>query len=187
MRFANSTRTISSRAELAYDNPSRQQLEQVFDRVKKLGFKEEDLAPELAPLRGCLDALDIQDRIGMGMLPIISERVDGLSPNDACHFAAPVRFGRRLADQFGHLLFTSSWIRFRGAMDMSITWTEVCDVQRDRREIVVSLLQSRRTLRFWCHTYSEAAVGVIIGEHRVHTHTGSPGPSRSVSVLRAAV
>ena len=31
--------------------------------------------------------------------------------------------------------------------------------------IVLSLAQSRRTLRFWCHSLPEAAMGAVIGEH----------------------
>jgi hypothetical protein len=102
--------------------------------------------------------------IHQDVLPVV-EDVKGLSPGDVCHYAAPVRFGRRRADQFGHLLLTSTCLRFRGAMDVSIAWTEVTSVHRMNHEIVVSLHESRRELRFWCDSLHEADDGVVIGTH----------------------
>jgi hypothetical protein len=90
---------------------------------------------------------------------------DPLAPGDECHFVTPVRFGRRRADQYGHLVLTSGWLKFRGTIDVSVTWGEVAEVQRARREIVVSLRDSRRLLRFSCHSESEAVRGVLIAEY----------------------
>ena len=46
----------------------------------------------------------------------------GLHHDDPCHFATPVRFGRRRTDQVGHLVFTSAWLRFRGTVDFAVAW-----------------------------------------------------------------
>ena len=103
---------------------------------------------------------------------------DPLAPGDECHFVTPVRFGRRRADQYGHLLLTSGWLKFRGTLDLSVTWSEIADVQRIAREIVVSLQDSRRLLRFSCHSASEAARGALIAQQlaqnaRMHTAESS--------------
>ena len=91
--------------------------------------------------------------------------LDPLAPGDECHFVSPVRFGRRRADHYGHLVLTSGWLKYRGTVDFSVTWGEVADVQRVRREIVVSLRDSRRLLRFSCHSEAEAERGVLIAQH----------------------
>jgi hypothetical protein len=90
---------------------------------------------------------------------------DPLAPGDECHFVIPVRFGRRRADQYGHLVLTSGWLKFRGTVDVSVAWSEVADVQRARREVVVSLRDSRRLFRFSCHSETEAARGALIAQH----------------------
>jgi hypothetical protein len=99
-----------------------------------------------------------------GELPKV-KAPDPLAPGDECHFVTPVRFGRRRADQYGHLVLTSGWLKFRGTVDVSVTWGEVGDVQRTRREVVVSLRDSRRLLRFSCHSDGEAARGALIAQH----------------------
>jgi hypothetical protein len=119
------------------------------------------------------DASELANRIRQGDLPVV-KAPDPLAPGDQCHFSSPVRFGRRRADQFGHLLLTSGWLKFRGTLDLSVTWSEIADVRRVVREIVVSLQDSRRLLRFSCHSASEAARGALIAQQlaqsaRVHT------------------
>jgi hypothetical protein len=50
----------------------------------------------------------------------------------------------------------------------------VADVHRAGREIVVSLEQSRRLLRFSCYSIAEAARGGVIARHLMqtaHPHT----------------
>jgi hypothetical protein len=98
------------------------------------------------------------------VLPVVPD-IPGLPAGDVCHYLMPVRFGRRRADQFGHLLLTAACLRFRGAIDVSIAWSEVADISRLEHEIVVSLHQSRRELRFWCTTTNEAESGHAIGSH----------------------
>ena len=107
---------------------------------------------------------DLLAHLRRGELPKV-EAPDPLAPGDECHFVTPVRFGRRRADQYGHLVLTSGWLKFRGTIDVSVTWGEVAQVQRARREIVVSLRDSRRLLRFSCHSDSEAVRGALIAEH----------------------
>lgn len=99
-----------------------------------------------------------------GELPKVKVR-DSLAPGDECHFVTPVRFGRRRMDQYGHVVLTSGWLKCRGTIDVSVAWDEVGTVQRSGREMVVSLRDRRRLLRFSCHSEAEAARGSLIAEH----------------------
>jgi hypothetical protein len=123
-----------------------------------------------------LESSELANRMRRGDLPVV-KAPDSLAPGDQCHFVAPVRFGRRRSDQYGHLLFTSGWLKFRGTLDLSVTWSEVAGVQRAARELVVSLQDSRRLLRFSCHSEAEAARGVVIAQHLAQSagvHTAEP-------------
>jgi len=120
-----------------------------------------------------LESSELANRLQHGDLPVV-KTLDPLAPGDQCHFVTPVRFGRRRSDQYGHVLLTSGWLKFRGTLDLSVTWSEIAEVQRLAREMVISLQDSRRLLRFSCHSESEAARGVVIAQHlaqsaRVHT------------------
>ena len=126
-----------------------------------------------------LESSELANRLLSGDLPVV-KTLDPLAPGDQCHFVTPVRFGRRRSDQYGHVLLTSGWLKFRGTLDLSVTWSEIAQVQRATREIVISLQDSRRLLRFSCHSESEAARGVVIAQHlaqnaRVHTADLSAG------------
>ena len=88
-----------------------------------------------------------------------------LRVQDECHFTTAVRFGRRKTDQVGHLQLTSLWLKFHGALDVSISWSEVAGVGREGRELVVSLHGTRRTLRFWCQTDDDASRGFVVANH----------------------
>ena len=59
-----------------------------------------------------------------GDLPAVKPP-DPLAPGDTCHYMAPVRFGRRRSDQYGHLVLTGGWLKFRGTGDVSVSWSEV--------------------------------------------------------------
>jgi hypothetical protein len=107
---------------------------------------------------------ELADRLLRGDLPVVRSP-DPLAPGDQCHFVTPVRFGRRRADHYGHLLLTSGWLKFRGTLDISVTWSEVSGTDRATREIVISLQDSRRLLRFLCHSEAEAERGVAIARH----------------------
>jgi hypothetical protein len=111
-----------------------------------------------------LEAVALANRLWLGDLPTATPP-DALAPGDVCHFVAPVRFGRRRSDQYGHVMLTGGWLKFRGTLDVSVAWGEVAGVQRAGREIVVSLQDSRRLLRFSCHSIAEAARGGVIVQH----------------------
>ena len=146
------------------DTPSYAALEGLILRANELGLQDEEVTEELAQLRACIEALDLKARVAGGDLPT-AEPLDPLPPGDACHFICPVRFGRRRSDQYGHLVLTTGWLKFRGPLDVSLAWSEVASVRRDGREIVVSVQESRRILRFSCHSLAEAARGGVLAEH----------------------
>src|ERR1051325_8331709 len=103
-------------------------------------------------------------RLRRGELPRV-KALDPLAPGDECHFVTPVRFGRRRLDQYGHVVLTSGWLKFRGTIDVSVAGDEIATVQRTGREMVVSLRDSRRLLRFSCHSEDEAGRGALIAEY----------------------
>lgn len=149
---------------IAGDEPSRAELERLVERAGELHLPEDEIVDDLARIRASLAALDLRDRLRTGAWPSAASP-DPLSTGDVCHFLCPVRFGRRRADQYGHLVLTRLWLKFRGALDMSVAWSEVASVERAGRDLIVSLHDSRRMLRFSCHTLEEAArAGVIAGE-----------------------
>jgi len=111
--------------------------------------------------RAAIEAADFGHRIAREGLPVV-EALDRLSPGEQAHFVTPVRFGRRRSDQCGHLELTSSRLRFHGALDIGVAWSEVATVEREGHEIVVSLATSRKVLRFSCYAATEAARGVLI-------------------------
>jgi hypothetical protein len=145
------------------DEPTRGDLEGLQQYARSLQLRDEEIAGELVSIRASLDALDLAARLERGDLPVVP--VPGLAPGDTCHFAAAVRFGRRRADQFGHLALTRGWLKFRGGFDISVAWSEVSNVERAGAEIIVSLNESRRLLRFACQTTSDAARGGILAQH----------------------
>jgi hypothetical protein len=148
------------------DRPTRAGLESLLTRARELGLRDEEIREELAQIRASLEAVDLAGQIAHEALPVVLTN-EPLAPGDVCHFLTPVRFGRRRADQFGHLVLTSGWLKFRGALDISFAWTEVADVQRAGRDIVVSLHDSKRVLRFSCNEISEAARGGVLAQHLI--------------------
>jgi hypothetical protein len=146
------------------DQPARATLERLLQHARTLNLGDDEIGEELAQIRASLEAVDVQAKVEGGELPVVAS-LDPIAPGDTCHFLCPVRFGRRRADQFGHLLFTSGWVKFRGALDLSVSWSEVASVRRDGRELIVSLHDSRRVLRFACHSLTEAATGGVIAQH----------------------
>jgi len=61
-------------------------------------------------------------------------------------------------------------------MDLSVAWSEVDAVRREGHEIVISLQNSRRAFRFWCQSYSEAAVGEVIAQSLMQAARTSANP-----------
>ena len=153
--------TFRHELNAAGDEPAREDLERLLARTRELQLDEEEIADDLARIRASLAALDLRDQLRAGIWPVAGSP-DPLSAFDTCHFICPVRFGRRRADQYGHLVLTRLWLKFRGALDMSVAWSEVSSVERAGRELIVSLQDSSRVLRFSCHTFEEAARGAVI-------------------------
>jgi len=122
-----------------------------------LSTKSEDVSAEL-------EAVELAIRLKHGDVPIADAR-DLIAPGDRCHFVAPVRFGRRRSDHCGHLVLTVGRLKFRGPLDLSLSWSDVADVQRTGRDIVVSLEDSRRLLRFSCYSAVEAVRGGAIAQY----------------------
>jgi hypothetical protein len=87
------------------------------------------------------------------------------TPPDHCHFMTPVRFGRRRTDQVGHLAMTTTWLTFRGTVELSVSWAEISNVQHAGRDVIVSLQGTRRLLRFCCPGDEEAMRGAVIARH----------------------
>jgi hypothetical protein len=112
-----------------------------------------------------LEAAELATRLKHGDVPTAEAPPNLVAPGDQCHFVAPVRFGRRRSDNYGHLVLTGGWLKFRGTLDVSVGWGEVAEVQRTGRDIVVSLEDSRRLLRFSCYSVAEAARGGVIAQH----------------------
>jgi hypothetical protein len=161
----------------AGDAPSRAGLERLIHRAEDLGLREDDVAEELAHLRACIDAIDLQERLSRGEFPS-ADAPDPTTAGEVCYFVCVVRFGRRRADQFGHLVLTSAFLKFRGALDVSVAWGEIPLVRRDSRDLVVTLQDSRRVLRFSCHSHSEAAQAGVLAEHLAQAARVEPaGPA----------
>ena len=158
------------------DTPTRAALDRLLARATELGLRDDEIGEELAQIRASIEAIDLQARLARGELPA-AEPPDPIAPGDVCHFVCAVRFGRRRSDQFGHLVLTAGWMKFRGALDVSVAWSEVAAVRRDGREIVIALQDSRRVLRFSCHSYAEAARGGVIAQHLANAARDDTRPS----------
>lgn len=160
------------------DQPTRADLEALLALARDLELRDEEISDELEQIHASLEAVDLAGKLAREPLPVVTS-MEPLAPGDVCHFVTPVRFGRRRSDQFGHLSLTSGWLKFRGALDISLAWTEIADVQRAGRDLIVSLNNSKRTLRFSCNEINEAARAGVLAQHLI-TVSGS-GPTESTN------
>ena len=156
--------TFRHELHLASSHPSRANLEQLVTRVRELNLQDEDIEEELEEIRACTEGLDLADDIARHILPL-APTGQPLPAGDVCHFATPVRFGRRRSDQFGHLELTSGWLKFRAALDVSVAWSEVARVHRNGHEVEIALVDSTRLLRFWCPCPIDAARAAVLAAH----------------------
>ena len=167
------------------DAPTRDSLERLLRLANELKLPDAEIAEDLERIRASLDALTLRDALRSGAWPTAASP-DTLSAGDTCHFVCPVRFGRRRNDQYGHLVLTRARLKFRGALDMSVAWSEVASVERAERELIVGLQDSRRMLRFSCHTFDEAARGGVIAAElagvaaKAAAEPGPPAPFQAV-------
>lgn len=162
------------------DDPARADLERLLGLARQLNLREDEIADDLARIRASLGALTLREDLLRGAWPTAT-CPDPLSAADTCYFFCPVRFGRRRADQYGHLVLTHLWLKFRGALDMSVAWSEVASVARAERELIVGLRNNRRTLRFSCQTLDEAARGGVIATERARLAAEAGAPSHPAS------
>jgi hypothetical protein len=82
---------------------------------------------------------------------------------EACHHRLAVRFGRRKTDQVGHLVMSTNWLQFQGRVDLHVSWAEIATVQQAGDDLIVSLHDTRRLLRFCCAGPGEAAHATAVG------------------------
>ncbi|MBI4265019.1 MAG: hypothetical protein HY657_11650 [Acidobacteria bacterium] len=165
--------------------PTREELQRLLEMARELHLQDDTISAELAEIRASFEALDLADQIARSGLPVVVS-LGGLAEGDLCHFVTPVRFGRRRSDQIGHLELTSGWLKFHGALDVSVVWTEVSDVHRADRDIVVALADSRRVLRFCCHAVGEAARGAVVGTYLANAARGrEAGPANPHEIIRS--
>ena len=60
---------------------------------------------------------------------------------------------------------SSAWLKFRGTVEWSVAWGEVARVESTDDQLVVSLHDTRRILRFGCHGSDEARRGSVVASH----------------------
>ena len=89
----------------------------------------------------------------------------GATPEMECHFQAPARCGRRRSDQYGQLRMVTEWLKFTGAIDLSVAWTEVTAVQRNDGDLIVILADHGQSLRFACQSIADAARAEAVAKH----------------------
>ena len=92
--FASRLSTFRHELHLLGGQPPRSDLERLIARARELDLRDEDIAEELAEIRASLAALDLSDRITRDGLPVIVS-LNLMPTGEPCHFATPVRFGRR--------------------------------------------------------------------------------------------
>lgn len=169
------------------DEPTRGELQALLTLAHQLGLRDEEIPEELTRIHASISALELRDGFTRGQLPLVDSR-DGLPADELCHFAAPVRLGRRRSDQIGHLQLTSERLMFRGARDVNIVWADVTAVERSDRDVVVSHAEdSPRSLRFSCQTLDEAVRSGVIAQHlmqraRREPDGGSASPFEQASL-----
>lgn len=172
--------TLRQAVDAVSDRPTAADCDRLVQLADTLGLPSEEIAEELAFISALRSGAALLEQIATGTLPLAVNPVPP-APNDRCYLGLSVRFGRRRADQFGHLMLTANWMKFRGALEVSIQWGEVARVTRVGREVAISLRDSRRVLQFLCASVDEAVRGAILAQHLAGT--GRERSSSSAKLL----
>jgi hypothetical protein len=154
------------------DAPTRLQLIAVLDLARELNLSEQDIADDLVRVRASLAALTLTEEIAAGRMPLI-QMTAARRAGSVGHFQASARLGRRRSDQFGQLMMTADRLTFHGPTDLSVGWTEVVDVERAGADLIVTLADRSRSLRFSCDSVEHAARGGVIAEHLRRSASGA--------------
>ena len=115
-------------------------------------------------IQATIEALTLGEQIARGEMPI-AETTTPLAEDERCHFAGAARFGRRRSDHVGHLVLTGTWLRFHGVLDVSVAWRHISGVQRVDRDVLITLADSPRLMRFSCVSIRDAVRAAVIAEH----------------------
>jgi hypothetical protein len=60
---------------------------------------------------------------------------------------------------------STDWLKFQGRVDLHVSWGEVASVQQAGDDLIVSLHETRRQLRFCCAGAEDAARATAVGRH----------------------
>ena len=88
-----------------------------------------------------------------------------VAAGEAAILTAPVRFGRRKNDPAGHLQLTSGSLTFLADQALSVGWARISAVAHVDCDVIFSLCDSHRVLRFCCQTTHEAARLLVVARH----------------------
>jgi hypothetical protein len=69
---------------------------------------------------------------------------------------------------------TTSRLKFQGTVDVNVPWTDVADIQHAECDVVVSLRDNHRLLRFCCRDADEALRAITIARHRADVAHSAP-------------
>jgi len=148
------------------NDPTPEDLQRFITFARTLELKEVGVRDDITEPAPTLEGPEATHPLEHGDLSLSPPQTpDPFSPGDQCYFVAPVRFGRRRSDRYGHLVLTAGRLKFRGTLDLSVSWAEVAAVHNSGRDIIVALEASRRLLRFSCHSVAEGARGGDIAQH----------------------
>jgi hypothetical protein len=154
------------------DAPTRLQLTAVLDLARELNVSEQDVTDDFERVRASLAALTLAEEIAAGHIPVVP-MTGAMTPGAVGHFQAPVRLGRRRSDQLGELMMTPDQLTFRGPTELTVAWTQVANVQRAGADLIVTLADRDRSLRFSCDSVDHAARGGVIAEHLQRSASGA--------------
>jgi hypothetical protein len=164
------------------DTPTTAALTAMLRRAEMLGLEHGTIGDDLDRIHAALAALTLSEQIARGELPT-AETTYPIAGGDRCHFAGAARFGRRKSDHVGHLVLTGAWLQFHGALDVSVAWTLVEGVQRADGDVLITMTDSKRLLRFSCVSLRDAVGAAVIAEHLARRARMAPSATASERVI----